>query len=61
MTIEVRTAAPGCAERCPYFEVEVRDLYANNNKYIRAYRCAHVNRCEALAQILAEKIAGETK
>lgn len=61
MTIEVRTAAQGCAERCPYFEVEVRDLYENNNKYIRAYRCAHVNRCEALAQILAEKIAEETK
>lgn len=61
MTIEVRTATPGCATRCPNFEVEVRDLYENNNKYIRAYRCAHVNRCEALAQILAEEIAGETK
>lgn len=61
MTIEVRTAAPGCAERCPYFELEVCDLDENNNKYIRAYRCADVNRCEVLAQILAEEIAGETK
>lgn len=61
MQIEVRTATERCAERCPNFEVEVRDLYENNNIYVRAYRCANVNKCEALAEILAEEITEGAK
>lgn len=61
MQIEVRTATERCAERCPNFAVEVRDLYENNNIYVRAYRCPNVNKCKAIAEILAEEITGATK
>ena len=52
MEIEIKTAVDGCARYCPNFQIEVINLYVNDETYNRAYRCEHLTECEAMLKAI---------
>ena len=46
------TALEGCEKYCKDFQVEQIELFQDNEKYIREFRCKHYNKCLALLEVL---------
>ena len=52
MQIEIKTAVDGCANYCPEFEIKGVTLYENNSIINRAYRCIHLDECNAMLEAM---------
>ena len=52
MEIDIKTAVDGCARYCPNFQIEVINLYSNNETYNRAYRCEYLAVCQSMLTAL---------
>ena len=58
VSVPINTILEECM-RCPYFELEMDNLYAFNRIDTIVYKCAHINICENAIELYKKHIGAE--
>ena len=59
ISVPINTVLEECKE-CPYFQLEMDNLYAFNKIETIIYKCQHVDICEQAIQLYKKHVEAET-